>query len=65
VKRLLIGGLAALALGTASMAGASPDLDCFTQETYNGSRTTCYTGYPDYDRIITECSSGRCKTNVY
>jgi hypothetical protein len=43
---------------------ASPDLDCFTQETTSGYRETCYTGYPDYDRIITDCSASRCATRV-
>ena len=63
MKRLLIGGIAALGLvlGPAPLAQAG-DIDCFTQETYDGSRTTCYYGYPDYQRSITDCNGSRCTT---
>ena len=65
MKRLLIGTVAALAIGLTgapAQAGASPTTDCYTQDTYSGgTRTTCYTGYPDYRRIITECDgNGHC-----
>ena len=48
-----------LLAGIPAQAG---DIDCFTQETYNGSRTTCYYGYPDYQRSITDCNGSRCTT---
>ena len=63
MKHLIIGGIAALAiaLGMAPVAGAG-DIDCYTQETYSGTRTTCYYGYPDYERSITDCNASRCTT---
>ena len=56
----------ALGAGLAPMAHAD-GIDCYTQTTYNGgTRTTCYTGYPDYRRIITECDgNGHCVTRWY
>ena len=73
MKRLLIGVLAVLALvfvvwflaGFFGFAGEAQagDIDCFTQQTYNGTRTTCYYGFPDYERSITTCDASRCTTN--
>ena len=63
MKKLILGGLAALALIGAPVAQASPSIDCYTQETYKGTRTTCYSGYPDYNRTVTTCDANHCRTS--
>ena len=63
MKRLVIGGLAALALGRGVAPAAGADgIDSYTQTTNTGTRTTCYYGYPDYQRTVTNCDASHCTT---
>jgi hypothetical protein len=57
-----IAGIAGSALLNPAPAHAD-GVDCYTQDTYNGgTRTTCYYGYPDHQRSITECDATHCRT---
>jgi hypothetical protein len=61
----IILGIMAGAAGTALLNSgtAKADVDCYTQTTYNGgTRTTCYYGYPDYYRTVTDCDANHCTT---
>jgi hypothetical protein len=63
MKKLIVGGLAALALGLVLAPAAQADVDCYTQTTYDGNtRTTCYSGYPDYHRTVIDCDATHCVT---
>ena len=64
MRCLLIGAaVLAVGLGVAPVASAN-DIDCYTQDTYGGgTRTTCYYGFPSYDRTIETCDTdGHCTT---
>ena len=63
MKRLIIGGLAALGIGLGVAPAAEADgVGCYTQTTNNGTHTTCYYGYPDYYRTVTVCDTSHCTT---
>ena len=56
--------LAYLAVWACAPRAHADGVDCYTQTTHNGSRTTCYYGYPNYQRTITDCDASRCVTRV-
>lgn len=59
---MLLGTLLASILISAAPA-AHANVDCYTQTTYNGgTRTTCYSGFPDYRTTVTTCDATHCVT---
>ena len=67
MKKILIGTAVGAALFGGSLAGPAPiahaNVDCYTQTTYNGgTRTTCYSGFPDYRTTVTTCDATHCVT---